>query len=133
MGPKGEQAFLCYTDPIDPARVRDVVAFRTANLAYAGKYQLTSSGQSVAVSADGKRIYIAPTDEEQAGAFIVEFNADTKIEAEYYMLAGAIKARGLTIDHENRYLYAIVNTPLDDDSFEPYNNNSYDLQRIAIH
>ena len=29
-------------------------------------------------------------------------------------------------------LYLLVNIPGDDDSFEPYNDHSYDLQRIQI-
>lgn len=133
MGPKGDQVFLCVTDKNDPTRVQDVVAYSTDNLTYTGKFEIKSAGMAVAVSKDGKRIFVAPAAADPDGIFIVEFDGQTKLEQEYYMVAGDIHARGLVIDHDDRYLYVIVNTPGNNDTYEPYNNRTYDLQRIEIH
>ncbi len=128
----GATAFLCLADPMDHSRGKNVWAFNTADLTLKGKFEAKSAGMGVAVSPDGKRVFVAPTDADGAGVFVIEFDGETKLEKNYYLVAGNLKARGIVIDNSDQYLYVIVNTPGDNDSFEPYNNNSYDLQRIAI-
>ncbi len=132
LGPEGDHIFLCIAEVRDQTSVGDVFEYNTEDLTLKGKYEIKSAGMGVAVSKDGKRVFCAPFKKNEAGVFIVEFDSETKLEQEYYLTAGNIKARGMVIDKNDRYLYVIVNTPLDDDSFEPYNNNSFDLQRIGI-
>jgi hypothetical protein len=36
------------------------------------------------------------------------------------------------VDSNDENLYILVNIPGDDDSFEPYNDYSFDLQRIKL-
>lgn len=133
MGPKGEKVYLCLADQADHTHVRDVMAFNTDDLTLAGKFEVKSAGMGVTVSHDNKRVFVAPTDADGAGVFIIEYDAATKLEQNYYMVAGNLKARGIEIDPQDRFLYVIVDTPGDNDKFEPYNNNSFDLQRIELY
>ncbi len=132
-GPNGEHVFLCLADQDDRTNVRDVLAFSTTDLTLTGNFEIKSAGMGVAVSKDGKRVFVAPTEADAAGVFIVEFDAETKLEKDYYLVAGNLKAKCIVIDQNDQYLYVAVNTPGDNDSFEPYNNNSFDLQRIILH
>jgi DNA-binding beta-propeller fold protein YncE len=132
MGPNGDQLFLCMADDNDENNVQNVFAYNTEDLTMKGEYEIRSAGMGVAISKDGKRVFCAPSKSDKAGVFITEFDSETKIEKEYYLAAGNIKARGMVLDNDERYLYVIVNTSFDNDSFEPYNNNSFDLQRIEI-
>ena len=66
------------------------------------------------------------------GVFIIEFSQETKLENNYYLSAGNLTARGIALDTNEEYLYILVNIPGDDDSFEPYNDYSFDLQRITL-
>ena len=132
MGPNGDQLFICMADGNDDNTVQSVFAYNSEDLTLKGEYDIHSAGMGVAVSKDGKRVFCAPSKSEEAGVFITEFDSETKIEKEYYLAAGNVKARGMVLDNDERYLYVIVNTSFDNDSFEPYNNNSFDLQRIEI-
>ena len=53
-------------------------------------------------------------------------------ESYYYLSAGNLTDRGLVVDSNDQNLYILVNIPGDDDSFEPYNDYSFDLQRIKL-
>ena len=91
-----------------------------------------SAGLGVAVSRDRRRVFVAPTGADKAGAFVVEFDSQTKLEKNYYLAAGNLKERGIVIDKDEKHIYIIVFTPGDSGTFEPYKSNSYDLQRIRI-
>lgn len=132
FSPDRSLVFLCFANPVDHTRVKDVLAFNTSDLTLAGKYEVKSAGMGVAVSRDGSRVFVAPTDADGAGVFVVEFDGETKLEKNYYMAAGNLKEKGIALGNNEKYLYIIVFSPGDDDSFEPYNNNSYDLQRIEV-
>ena len=101
-------------------------------MTFAGKYQIKSPGLSAAISQNGDRVFVAPTDADEAGVFIIEFSQSTKLEESYYLSAGNLAPRGLALDQDEENLYLLVNIPGDDDSFEPYNDYSYDLQRIKL-
>ena len=101
-------------------------------MTFAGKYQIKSPGLAVTITPDGERIFAAPKDSDEIGVFIIEFSQNTKLETNYYLSAGNLSKRGICIDPNEKYLYTLVNIPGDDDSFEPYNDFSFDLQRIKI-
>ena len=101
-------------------------------MTFAGKYQIKSPGRATAISQNGERIFVAPTNADEIGVFIIEFSQDTKLEENYYLSAGNLTARGIVLDSSEKYLYLLVNIPGDDDSFEPYNDYSFDLQRITL-
>ncbi|MFQ6677492.1 MAG: YncE family protein [Fidelibacterota bacterium] len=125
--------FLCLTNPDDHSTVNSVYAYNAETLTFAGQYKIKSPGMGVAVSGDNDRIFIAPTDADKNGVFVVEFDAKTKLESHYYLVAGNLKERCLVIDQNADYFYVLVNTPGDNNSFEPYNNFSFDLQRVRIY
>jgi hypothetical protein len=81
---------------------------------------------------DGQRVFTAPTDADEMGVFVIEFDQETKLESNYYLSAGNLTDRGLILDPQSQFLYILVNIPGDDDSFEPYNDYSFDLQRIKL-
>ena len=62
----------------------------------------------------------------------MEFDQSTKLEKNYYLSAGNLSSRGIVVDPDGNYIYVLINSPGDDDSTEPYNNFSFDLQKIAI-
>ena len=87
----------------------------------------------VVVDTNNERIFIAPQDADENGVFIIEFDAQTKLEKNYYLAAGNLKEKCMVIDQTSSYIYILVNTPGDNDSFEPYNDYPFDLQRIEIY
>ncbi len=133
MSPDYHTLFLCLTNPNDRSSVNSVYAYHAETLTFMGQFKVKSPGMAVAVSSDNDRIFVAPTDADKNGIFVVEFDARTKLEKNYYLVAGNLKERCLLIDQDNEYFYVMVNSPGDNDSFEPYNNYSFDLQRVRIY
>ena len=132
MGPSNDHLFLGLADPDDRGNVEDLWVFSARDLTLTGKYEIKSPALGLALSRDGRRLFVAPTDADEAGVFIVEFDTRTKLETNYLLAAGNLKERGIVIDNDDRNLYVAVYTPGDDDTFEPYNVDSFDLQRIRI-
>ncbi|MFQ6604684.1 MAG: YncE family protein [Fidelibacterota bacterium] len=132
LSPDTRTLFIGLGDENNPHAVTEVWAYDTDNLTLQGKYKTNSAGLGIAVRPDGQRVFVAPMDADPAGVFIIEFDTATKLETHYYLVAGNLKAKGLVADPGGRYIYALVNSPGDGDSFEPYNSFSYDLQRIRI-
>ena len=130
--PETDIVFSCISDKDKENDVQHVYSYRCTDMTFAGKYLIRSPGLAVAVSENGERVFTAPTDADEIGVFIIEFDQETKLESNYYLSAGNLTGRGLSIDKQGQYLYSLVNIPGDDDSFEPYNDFSFDLQRIAI-
>ena len=124
--------FICLSDKDNSLQVQHLYSYYGDDMTFAGKYQIKSPGLSTAISQDGERIFVAPTNADEIGVFIIEFSQDTKLEKNYYLSAGNLTARGIVLDSSEKYLYLLVNIPGDDDSFEPYNDYSFDLQRITL-
>ncbi len=122
----------CISDQEQNFDVRHVYSYFGTDMTFAGKYLINSPGLAVAISQDGERVFTAPTEADEIGVFIIEFEQSTKLETNYFLSAGNFTERGLAIDTNGEYLYSLVNIPGDDDSFEPYNDYSFDLQRISI-
>lgn len=132
ISPDRNTLFLCLTNPDDRTHVGSVYAYNTATLTFSGKYKINSPGMAVVVDSQNERVFIAPTNADKNGIFIVEFDAASKLEKNYFMAAGNLKEKCMVIDHDSQYLYVLIDTPGDNDSFEPYNSYSFDLQRIRI-
>ncbi|MDP7273733.1 MAG: hypothetical protein QGI47_08890 [Candidatus Marinimicrobia bacterium] len=124
--------FACISSIEEGISVRHVYSYNGADMTFAGKYLIKSPGLAVAVSMDGQRVFTAPTDADEMGVFVIEFDQETKLESNYYLSAGNLTDRGLILDPQSQFLYILVNIPGDDDSFEPYNDYSFDLQRIKL-
>ena len=124
--------FICLSTEDNSLKVEHLYSYHGDDMTFAGKYQIQSPGLSTAISQNGERVFVAPTDADEVGVFVIEFSQNTKLEKNYYLSAGNLTARGIALDSDEENLYLLVNIPGDDDSFEPYNDHSYDLQRIQI-
>jgi len=87
---------------------------------------------AVAFIPDESHIIVAPTDADKSAIYIVEFDTETKLESHYYQVAGDLKEKVLVVNPNWVYFYVLINSPGDNNSFEPYNNNSFDLQRVEM-
>jgi WD40 repeat protein len=132
ISPDKSILFLCLSNPDNHTGIKSVYAYDAETLTFSGQYKVNSSGMGVAVS-NNNRIFVAPTDADKNGVFVVEFDAQTKLESNYYLVAGDLKERCIVIDQNTEYFYVLVNTPGDNNSFEPYNDYSFDLQRVHIY
>ena len=124
--------FICLSTEDNSLKVEHLYSYHGDDMTFAGKYQIQSPGLSTAISQNGERVFVAPTDADEVGVFVIEFSQNTKLEKNYYLSAGNLASRGIALDSDEENLYLLVNIPGDDDSFEPYNDHSYDLQRIQI-
>jgi len=124
--------FLCASSEDEESQVKHVYSYHGSNLTFAGKYLIKSPGLGVSVSQNGEKVFIAPTDADPMGIFVVEFDGNTKLEQNYYLAAGNLLRRGIVLSPDEKYIFVLVDTPGDNDSFEPYNSNSFDLQRIKV-
>ncbi len=122
----------CISDKENIANIEHVYSYNANDMTFAGKYQIKSPGLAITITPDGDRIFAAPKDSDEIGVFIIEFSQNTKLETNYYLSAGNLAKRGICVDPNEKYIYTLVNIPGDDDSFEPYNDFSFDLQRIRI-
>ncbi|MBT3589941.1 MAG: beta-propeller fold lactonase family protein [Candidatus Marinimicrobia bacterium] len=124
--------FLCASNEDEESTVKHVYSYNGDNLTFAGKFLIKSPGLGVSVTQNGEKVFIAPMDADPMGIFVVEFDAETKLEKNYYLSAGNLTRRGILLSPDEKSFYVLVDTPGDNDSFEPYNSNSFDLQRINI-
>ena len=125
--------FACISSSNDAeSNIQHIYSYSGSDMTFAGKYLIKSPGLAVAVSNNGNRVFTAPTDADEIGVFIIEFDQESKLESYYYLSAGNLTDRGLVVDSNDQNLYILVNIPGDDDSFEPYNDYSFDLQRIKL-
>ena len=109
--------------------------FYEENLNLTAQLDVKSHAVAVAHSSqgtNGKSIFVAPSKADDAGMFIVEFSPETNLQINYYMTAGIIGLGTLAVDPAGEFLYAAVDDFSDNESFEPFNNNSFDIQRIEI-
>ena len=124
--------FTCISSTNESVSIQHVYSYHCDDMTFAGKYLIKSPGLAVAIDPTQERVFTAPTDSDKIGVFIVEFDQQTKLEQNYYLSAGNLTDRGLVVNSNGSALFLLVNIPGDDDSFEPYNNFSFDLQRIEL-
>ena len=86
----------------------------------------------LAITSYGEHVYISPTDVDDNGMFIIEYNIDTQLQTNYYQVAGLLGSHALVVDFKCEYLYAAVDDLSDQDTAEPYNGSSFNIQRIKI-
>ena len=64
--------------------------------------------------------------------FIIEYSVDTQLQTNYYQVAGLLGSHALAVDHKGEYIYAAVDDLSDQDTHEPYNGSSLNIQKIKI-
>ena len=119
-------------DPVDGLKVDHVSVYDNANLNHISNLDVGSVPIAVAYDAVGKHVYISPTDVDDNGMFIVEFSIDTQLQTNYYQVAGLLGSHTLIVDPKGEYIYAAVDDLSDQDTHEPYNGSSFNIQKIKI-
>lgn len=114
-------------DPLEHAFV-----FDEYTLSLEAVLDVKSAPIALTCNITGESVFVSPTEADDVGTFIVEFRTDTHLQVNYYLTAGNLAANCLIVDAEGKYIYAAVDDHSDNNSFEPYNDNTYNIQRIEI-
>ena len=123
---------LSGTDPVDGLEIDHAPVYDFDNLDHISNLDVGSAPLAVAYDAVGEHIYISPTDVDDNGMFIVEFSITTQLQTNYYQVAGLLGSHALAVDHKGEYIYAAVDDLSDQDTHEPYNGSSFNIQKISI-
>jgi DNA-binding beta-propeller fold protein YncE len=117
---------------VDGLEIDHVSVYDSDDLSHIGNFGVGSTPLALAYDVVGKHIYISPTDVDDNGMFIIEYNIQTKLQTNYYQVAGRLGSHALVVDPKGKYIYAAVDDLTDQDTDEPYNNSSFNIQRIKI-
>ena len=120
------------TDPVDGTELDHASVYNINDLNHIGNLDVGSIPLAIAYDVVGQHIYISPTDVDDNGMFIVEFSIDTQLQTNYYQVAGLLGSHTLIVDPKGEYIYAAVDDLSDQDTHEPYNGSSFNIQRIKI-
>ena len=120
------------TDPVDGEELDHASVYNINDLNHIGNLDVGSIPLAIAYDVVGQHIYISPTDVDDNGMFIVEFSIDTQLQTNYYQVAGLLGSHTLVIDPNGQYIYAAVDDLSDQDTHEPYNGSSFNIQKIRI-
>ena len=123
---------LSGTDPVDGLEMDHAPVYDFDNLDHISNLDVGSAPLAVAYDAVGEHIYISPTDVDDNGMFIVEFSVSTQLQTNYYQVAGLLGSHALVVDPKGEYIYAAVDDLSDQDTHEPYNGSSFNIQKIKI-
>ena len=120
------------TDPVNSISFDHAAVYDLDNLNHIGNFDVGSVPLAVAYDSVGKHIYISPTDVDDNGMFIIEFSIETLLQTNYYQVAGLLGSHALVVDPKGEYIYAAVDDLTDQDTHEPYNGSSFNVQKIKI-
>ena len=120
------------TDPVNGKELDHAPVYDLTNLDHIGNLDLGSVPLAIAYDKINEHIYISPTDVDDNGMFIVEFSTETQLQTNYYQVAGLLGSHTLIVDPRGEYIYAAVDDLSDQDTHEPYNGSSFNIQKIKI-
>ena len=120
------------TDPVDGSKLDHASVYNINDLNHIGNLDVGSIPLAIAYDVVGQHIYLSPTDVDDNGMFIVEFSIDTQLQTNYYQVAGLLGSHTLIVDPKGEYIYAAVDDLSDQDTHEPYNGSSLNIQKIKI-
>ena len=120
------------TDPVDGLVLDHASVYAIDDLNHISNLDVGSVPLAIAYDAVGEHIYISPTDVDDNGMFIVEFSTTTQLQTNYYQVAGLLGSHALAVDPKGEYIYAAVDDLSDQDTHEPYNGSSFNIQKINI-
>ena len=120
------------TDPVDGSELDHTSVYNTNDLNHIGNLDVGSIPLAITHDPVGMHIYVSPTDVDDNGMFIVEFSIDTQLQTNYYQVAGLLGSHTLIVDPKGEYIYAAVDDLSDQDTHEPYNGSSFNIQKIKI-
>ena len=123
---------LSGTDPVTGRNLDHAPVYDIDQLDHVSNLDVGSTPLAIAYDAVGNHIYISPTDVDDNGMFIIEFSVDTQLQTNYYQVAGLLGSHTLSVDSKGEYIYAAVDDLTDQDTHEPYNGSSFNIQRIKV-
>ena len=106
--------------------------FDLNDLSHIANFGVGSTPLALTYDSIGEHIYISPTDVDDNGMFVIEYNIQTQLQTNYYQVAGRLGSHALVVDTKGEYIYAAVDDLSDQDTDEPYNNSSFNIQKIKI-
>ena len=106
--------------------------FDLNDLSHIANFGVGSTPLALTYDPIGEHIYLSPTDVDDNGMFVIEYNMQTQLQTNYYQVAGRLGSHALVVDTNGEYIYAAVDDLSDQDTDEPYNNSSFNIQRIKI-
>jgi len=119
-------------DPFGEETLDHSPVFDFNDLSHIANFGVGSTPLALAYDPIGEHIYISPTDVDDNGMFVIEYNIQTQLQTNYYQVAGRLGSHALVVDASGEYIYAAVDDLSDQDTDEPYNNSSFNIQRIKI-
>ena len=120
------------SDPADGLKIDHAPVYQIDNVDHISNFDVGSVPLAVTYDSTGRHIYISPTDVDDNGMFIIEFSIDTQLQTNYYQVAGLLGSHALVVDPKGEYIYAAVDDLSDQDTHEPYNGSSFNIQKIKI-
>lgn len=106
--------------------------FNLDELSHIANFGVGSTPLALTYDPIGEHIYISPTDVDDNGMFVIEYSIQTQLQTNYYQVAGRLGSHALVVDPNGEYIYAAVDDLSDQDTDEPYNNSSFNIQKIKI-
>ncbi len=128
----GIVAALDGTDDATQDPLKHAFVFDEFTLSLEAELDVKSAPIALECKSTGQSVFVSPSESDEVGTFIVEFRSDTHLQVNYYLTAGNLAPNCLVIDSEGKFLYVAVDDHSDNDTFEPYNDNTYDIQRIEV-
>ena len=119
-------------DPFGEEVLDHSPVFDLNGLNHVANFGVGSTPIALTYDSIGEHLYISPTDVDDNGVFVIEYSIETQLQTNYYQVAGRLGSHALVVDHKGEYLYAAVDDLSDQDTNEPYNNSSFNIQRIEI-
>ena len=119
-------------DPFGEHTLDHSSVFNLNDLSHIANFGVGSTPLALTYDSIGEHIYISPTDVDDNGMFVIEYNIHTQLQTNYYQVAGRLGSHALVVDANGEYIYAAVDDLSDQDTDEPYNNSSFNIQRIKI-
>jgi len=119
-------------DPLGEESLDHSPVFDLNDLSHIANFGVGSTPLALTYDPIGEHIYISPTDVDDNGMFVIEYSIQTQLQTNYYQVAGRLGSHALVVDPKGEYVYAAVDDLSDQDTDEPYNNSSFNIQRIKI-
>ena len=120
------------TDFINNSDLDHSSVYDLNDLNHIANFDVGSTPLAITYDHVGNHIYISPADVDDNGMFIIEYSIQTQLQTNYYQVAGRLGSHALVVDPQGEYLYAAVDDLSDQDTHEPYNGSSFNIQRIKV-
>ena len=117
-------------DIVDELILDHALVYDIDNLDHIANLNVGSTPLAISYDALKKHIYISNNDIHDLG--VIEYDIETLLQTNKYQVAGILGSHALVVDPQGVYIYAAVDDLSDQDTDEPYNGSSFNIQKITI-